>query len=225
MRTTLIILASFSLLSIASAGAASATPAIAVASSPDDDSPSRWRLETDIGMLIGSTDIGDVEGSAVGVHLNLGVRLGSLALLGEYDYQGVGEPDWMERARRGSLTRIGAVARYSLLTIGDQRSPIATDWWVEAGAGRQRVAWDGGGLLTRTDLALGFGMQLDGRLDRDSRRPKHVGPYVAFRAHVARAPGQGRDPQPTCGGPCNQATAPSKNDVSLFLHFGMSFGR
>lgn len=225
MRTTLILLASFSLLSLPSAGVASATPAIAVASSPADEGPSKWRVEADIGMLVGGTDIGDVEGGAVGVHLNLGVRHGPVALLGEYDYQAVGEPDWMEQPRRGALTRLGAVLRYSLLTIGDAGSPIATDWWVEAGGGRQRVAWDGGGLLTRTDLALGFGMQLDGRLGRDARRPRHVGPYVAFRAHVARAPGAAREPQPTCGGPCDQATAPSKNDVSLFFHFGMSFGR
>lgn len=226
MRTPSILLVTslFTLLSTVGAAGAS-TPAIAVSEHSSDDGPARHRFELDIGMLVGGSDVGDVEGSAVGLHLSAGIRRGPLALRAEYDYQSVGEPDWMSDARQGSLTRVGAVARYSILTIGGERSPVATDWWVEAGGGRQRIAWDGGGLLTRDDLALGFGMQLDARIDRRSRRPKHVGPYIAFRAHLARAPTQGRDPQPTCGGPCNQATAPSKNDASLFFHFGMSFGR
>jgi hypothetical protein len=87
-----------------------------------------------------------------------------------------------------------------------------------------RLAWDAGGTLTRPDVTLGFGLQLDKVIDRRADRPRMFGPYVGFRAHLARSPEE-PDGDPTCGGPCDEATHPSRNNVGLFFHFGVNWGK
>ena len=51
----------------------------------------QMRFEGGIGMLAGGFGVGPVSGSAIGAHLDGGVRAGRLALLGEYDFASVGE--------------------------------------------------------------------------------------------------------------------------------------
>jgi hypothetical protein len=210
MRTSsTIVLAVFVVLAPATA---LATPHIAT-----ERAPKERRNELFVGMLAGGAEVGDVSGSGVGVQIDAGRRFGDLSVLAEYGYHSV--------ARKGTQSRLGMTARYALVTIGGARSPLASEWWVEAGAGRQRVVWDAGGVLNRNDAVLGFGMHLQGRLGRRDARPRHVGPYLAIRAMLARAPEADPAPPPTCGGPCDYPTTPSRNDVSLFLHYGMYFGR
>lgn len=209
-------------LGISFAQTASATPYIAASA----EEPSHRRNEIHIGMLVGGSDVGDVGGPGVGIQLNAGRRFGDIAVYGQFDYLGVGESSYeIESPRRGSLTRGGLAARYLLLEIGERESPLGVNFWVEAGGGYQRVAWDGGGILSRNDIQLGFGLQLDGKLGRMSPDPRYFGPYFAFRANIARAPEAETGQMPTCNGPCDQATLPSRNDVSLFFNFGMHWGR
>ncbi len=198
---------------------AAATPYIA-SSAPEKPKDRRW--EVDIGMLVGGVDVGSKRGSSTGVHVNAGRRMGDLSLLGEYDYQSVGS-----RGARGRLSRLGFVARYSLMHFGQQkkRDVMGVDWWVEAGAGRQKIVWRDGGTLARNDAVFGFGMQLTGRSRRKNSRQRYFGPYVAFRANIARAPKPVMDTGPTCAGPCDTPTRGPKNDTSLFFHFGFNFGR
>lgn len=210
------------------AAAAQATPATIATAPEDAEPPGDRRTEVNLGMLLGGSDIGGRRYSTIGVQLDAGRRFGDLVLLGEYSYRAVGEQD---NPGRGALNRLGVTARYSLLrTRGTpdkrgHRGPVSGDYWFEAGAGVQRVTWDLGGELTRPDLVLGFGWQLNAVIGRKSPEPRYYGPYVSFRANVSRAPEASVDVPATCGGPCDQATQPSRNDVSLFFHFGFNWAR
>lgn len=208
---------------VSSSGPALATPVLATS----EEEPQRRSMEIHLGMLAGGTDIGDVRGPGVGVELNVGPRFGNLVLLGQFDYLGVGESSSTEDARRGSQARIGLLARYTFLDMGGEKGPLGVGFWLEGGGGRQHVAWDRGGTLTRNDITLGLGLQLDAHFDRDSntRRSRYLGPYFAFRANIARAPEAADGTEPSCGGPCDTATTPNRTDISLFFNFGMHWGR
>ncbi|MCE9580866.1 MAG: hypothetical protein K8W52_47570 [Deltaproteobacteria bacterium] len=180
------------------------------------------RIEARIGMLAGGGDVADVTGPSAGLHTSLGARLGEITTMAEYDYLSIGDA-YNDRANRhGTLSRIGATARYALFRTRDD-SPIATETWVEAGVGYERIAWGPGGLLRRPDLALGFGAELDGRPGWRSKHPRHLGMWLGLRAIVARAPAG--DMPAVCGGPCTQASPPSRNDVSIYFSWGAHFGR
>jgi hypothetical protein len=202
-------------------GLASATPYVAV--SPPDEPPLPKRLEVNIGMLAGGTDVGEVSGPGVGVIGSAGLRMGPMSLLGEASYTSVGDSPQLSVPVRGRRSRVGGVVRYSLLDLNRERSPLSTDFWVEGGVGRQHIAWNRGGTLERWDGIAGFGLQLNGKLDRKTGQPRYFGPYFAFRANVARAPDSPMEP--TCSGPCDKATRSSRADVSMFFHFGLNWGR
>lgn len=178
------------------------------------------RTEINFGLLVGGSDVGDINGTGVGLNLNLGRRFGDLVALGEYNHQTVGK-----RGTRGRMNRLGLTLRYSLLRLGlkKKRDPMGVDWFAELGAGRQYIAWNEGGRLARNDVQLGFGMQMMGRVKRADKY-RYVGPYFAFRARAARAP-KSANVMPTCAGPCDKPTGPPRTDVSLFFHVGMNFGR
>ncbi|HTM22279.1 MAG TPA: hypothetical protein VL172_17285 [Kofleriaceae bacterium] len=216
MRTPL---ASLVLLAaLTSRAAAQAPPAIAVDAPPREPG----RTEIDIGGLLGGGDIGEQRRFERGVQLNVGRRFGDLVLLGEYDYLTVGDDSV------ATMSRFGALARYSLLrssAVPGERSPVSGDFWVEAGAGMERIAWDVGGRLSRPDLALGFGWQVNAVIGKNQPRPRYYGPYVAFRALLARAPAPESEQPATCGGPCDQETRPSRNNVAMFFDFGINWGR
>jgi hypothetical protein len=208
-------------------GAARATPTIATSQEPPE--PMDRRTEINLGMLLGGSDVGQSSRGTFGIQVDIGRRFGDLVLLGEYGYLSVGEGGG---SSPGSLSRLGVTARYSLLRTSGapnrygRRKPVSGDYWMEAGAGMQRITWDTGGVLTRPDLVLGFGWQLDVVLGRRSAHPRYYGPYVAFRANLSRAPDSTvADLPATCGGPCDTATRPSQNDVGLFFHFGVNWGR
>lgn len=213
---------------VALAGSAAATPAIAGPVDVEPEPRGDRRFEVDLGMLVGGSDLSDQQRKTWGLHLNAGRRFGDLVLLGEYDYLTVGKGSSLHR---GTMSRAGLVARYSLLRTDSsidrphRRKPVSGDYWFEAGAGVQRVAWDEGGTLTRPDVVLGFGWQFNVVIDRKSDSPRYYGPYVAFRANISRAPGGEMDETTTCGGPCDTATSQPGTDVSMYLHLGINWGR
>lgn len=205
-----------------------ATPPPAIATSEPPKEKGDRRTEVDLGMLIGGSDIGETNRFTYGLHVNIGRRYGDLAVLGEYNYLSIGRQDSINQ---GNLNRIGATVRYSLLRTSGKpnqygrRGPVSGDYWFEAGAGLQRITWDAGGTLTRADLVAGFGWQFNVLIDRRAEKPRYYGPYVAFRANMARAPRSSTDLPATCGGPCNVETPPPGNDISAFVHFGINWAR
>ena len=204
--------------------ATSALAAPAIATSVEPARKGERRYEVDLGMLIGGTDIGQTQKSTVGLHLNAGRRYGDLVVLGEFDHLALG------RSVTGTLNRVGVMARYSLLrTSGEpdrrgRRFPLSGDFWFEGGVGAERITWDDGGRLTRPDLAFGFGWQFNVLIDRNGERPRYYGPYVAFRAHLARAP-ESQGGEVTCAGPCDSPSGPPLNDLSMFFHMGINWGK
>jgi hypothetical protein len=200
-------------------------PSIATAQTIAEDASAEKterRVDTRIGLLTGHGDVGDVDGPSTGVHASLGYRLGDATFMAEYGYLKIGDSDGEPMSRDGRMSRAGAALRWRIADVAKPGSPVGLEFWTEAGAGIERVTWQRGGVLTRPDLALGFGFEIDGRGWRQPR-PRHFGAYVGFRATVARAPG---DAGPAmCEGPCTEATPPSRNDVSLYFHFGLHWGR
>lgn len=223
-------LSSFSILPVALAAlliptGASATPSIATS----DEAPKKERrTEVNVGLLAGGTDVGENSRYTVGIQAQAGRRFGDLILLGEFGYLGLGRSD---SANQGTMTRAGLTVRYSLLRTNNwskrpyKRSPVTGDYWVELGAGMERIAWDRGGVVHRPDLVMGFGWQMNVVIDRKSNKPKYYGPFVAFRASGARAPESTLSMPSTCGGPCDTATPPPQNDISLMFHTGINWGR
>jgi hypothetical protein len=201
------------------------TPAIAhadAAIATDASPPVEHRLDTRLGMLLGGNDIGDVTGPSSGLAANLGYRRGETTLFAEYDYLHVGDGPNDTTSRDGRMTRGGANLRWQIADVAKTGSPVGIEWWLQGGAGFERVAWDHGGVLYRPDVSLGFGLDIDGRGWRQPH-PRHFGAYVAFRALLARAPTSTGPAM--CEGPCTEATRPSRNDVSMYFDFGLHWGR
>ncbi|MBL4636185.1 MAG: hypothetical protein JKY56_20155 [Kofleriaceae bacterium] len=188
---------------------------IAISAPPEDPIPKR--VEFDIGMMVGSLDLGTTSADATGIVLSAGMRLGELSLLAEFNHFS------LQASELGSMNRVGAVARYSIVPLGDEESFATGDLWVEAGAGYEHINWRRGGVLDRPDMALGFGWQGNFVMDAKSDHPRYFGPYFAMRALVA--PGPPSDVAAVCGGPCGRATTPSATDVSFMFHMGVNWGR
>jgi hypothetical protein len=205
---------------LCAAGAALATPEIATSPSSEPDEPKDRSTDIALGLILGGTDVGDVDGPGVGFQLMIGRRFGPLALLGEYAYHSVGDGPNDAQSRNGNVNRLGVVARFDAWSIGAVDGRLRGALYFEGGAGRHHVAWDKGGSLTRNDLSFGFGFQQRVRVG-DTRRS--IGWFTGLRGQLARAPDV--DATPTCDGPCDTLTVPSRRDLSLFWMFGINFGR
>ena len=170
-----------------------------------------------LGMMLGGADVGDATGFSIGVSAGAGYRIGDVTLRGLFDYYKVGDQD-----RHGRGTRVGGALRYSFANNLDDRG-VGIDFWGEAGLGYEHVAWLAGGVLDRPSGEAAFGMEVMGRgeRDRDGRR-HYVGYFMAFRGLVGVAPEM--NVPATCGGPCSEATRPSRTDISMFFELGLHWG-
>ena len=106
-----------------------------------------------------------------------------------FDYYRVGDdPTTTEMARRGRATRLGGAVRYSFAHT-DYESAAQVDFWGEAGAGYERIAWLEGGVLNRPSAEFAFGIDGGRRSDRDHRgHRRQIGYFMAFRTLLAQAP-------------------------------------
>ncbi|HUJ63845.1 MAG TPA: hypothetical protein VLX92_35335 [Kofleriaceae bacterium] len=202
------------------------TPAAAqtvATSSGDDAVPTLHLFDARVGLALGDADVGNVSGFSAGFTSSLGYRIGDVSVRALFDYYGVGSSDdGMQRHAR--TTRVGGALRYSIRNNGYDGN-FGADFWGELGAGWQHVAWLQGGILDRPDVELALGTDLTGRGDPDRHgRRRAMGYFMAVRALVAEAPA---DPtaMATCEGPCSQATAPTRTDVTIFFELGVHWGR
>lgn len=194
------------------------TPPAKEADEPRDVFESRTELG--FGALLGSYSVGPLRGPSHGIHLDAARWLGPFAVVGEYDLLGVGESTLeTDKAIRGRLHRGGLSARYAPARFGGGDFFIQGALWVEAGAGVERVIWDGGGRLDRWDVSAGVGGQANFRLGEED--PSMLGVFYAFR--VLAAPGPGRGGEPTCAGPCDAPTAPYGTDLGFYFNMGLVF--
>lgn len=176
-----------------------------------------------LGMLLGSQRVGPLAGIAVGMQVDAGISYRRLAVLGEYDFASVGETDTYTTvdAVRGLMHRFGGNVRYRFARVGDK--PLAGDFWLEAGAGREYIRWYGGGALARNDVSAGLGGQLTIRWGHDEH-PKKLGVFYALKVIGAKRPEAKMGP-PTCAGPCDTATGPMPYDLGIYFNFALTFGR
>jgi hypothetical protein len=186
--------------------------------------PLYTQLDGRIGLLLGGSDVGDADGFSAGVSGALGYRLGDLTVRGTFDYYRVGDGGDEAMDRKGRATRLGGALRYSF-AHNSYDADVGVDFWGELGAGYEHVAWRQGGILDRPsgELAVGFDVGGRGKPDSHGRRRK-VGYFMAFRSLIAQGP-EMAGVTATCGGPCNEATKPSRTDVSMFFELGVHWGR
>ncbi|MBL9017017.1 MAG: hypothetical protein JNL83_22720 [Myxococcales bacterium] len=197
----------------------------------DDDRPALRRVEGRIGWLVGGSDVGDADGFSMGLSLGVGYRIGDLTLRGTVDHYRTGDSNDEGggsgmTTRRGRGTRVGGALRYSFANTGEQRGSggLGADFWGEVGLGLEHVAWRQGGVLDRPSASLAVGYELDGQGERGKHgRRRHIGYFMAFRTFVAQGPEM--DGPAVCGGPCSQATKPSRTDLSMFFELGLHWGR
>lgn len=192
----------------------------------DDDRAAPRRVEGRVGMLLGGSDVGDADGFSIGLSAGVGYRIGDLTVRAMFDHYRTGDSSDETLDRRGRGTRVGAAVRYSFANTGETRSGggLGVDFWGEAGLGLEHVAWREGGVLDRPSGEVAVGFELDGQGERGRHgRRRHVGYFMAFRSLIAQGPEMAGPA--VCGGPCTQATKPSRMDVSMFFELGLHWGR
>jgi len=198
--------------------AASAQTLVATSAPPEPPAPRT--LDARVGMILGGADAGDVNGFSFGGTASVGYGIGDNMVRGTFDYYSVGDNADELMQRHGRTTRLGAAVRHSFRATGPDRS-LAANLWGELGGGYERLAWLHGGLLERADAELAFGVDLGFRNTFEYHH-NMTGYFMDFRALLAEAPPSVA--MATCGGPCTEATAPPRADVSLFFDFGVQWG-
>ena len=182
------------------------------------------QVDARLGLLLGGSDVGDADGFSAGVSGAIGYRLGELTLRGMVDYYRVGDGGDEAMNRKGRATRLGGALRYSF-AHNSYESSVGVDFWGELGAGYEHVSWRQGGILDRPSGELAVGFDVGGRGDRDARgNRRKVGYFMAFRSLIAQGP-EMAGVTATCGGPCTEATKPSRTDVTMFFELGVHWGR
>jgi hypothetical protein len=204
------------------ASTASAQSLVATDEAPGKHTPTL--IDGRLGMLVGGADVGDADGFSVGLSAGLGYRIGDLTLRGTFDYYRVGDNADEIMQRKGRASRFGGAARYSFANNGDD-GKLGVDFWGELGGGYEHVDWRPGGVLDRPSVELAFGFDVTGRGERDhAGHRREVGYFMAFRSFIGQAP-EMVGAMATCGGPCDEATTPSRTDITMFFDFGLHWGR
>ena len=222
-------LATVALLGLSAVASANTVATDGVSSSSEEpSSPLAKRLEGRLGVLLGGADVGDADGFSAGVSASLGYRIDDVTVRATFDHYRVGDSETETMVRRGRGTRLGGAVRYSFANSNpdyDHHSGgLGLDFWGEAGIGLEHVAWRAGGVLDRPsgELAVGFDLDVYGERKAGNHR-RHVGYFMAFRTLIGQGPEM--DVPATCGGPCNEATKPSRIDLSMFFEMGVHWGR
>lgn len=205
-------------------------PPVVVTQAPEPERVSLMEgsgLEAAVLLEGGRFDAADVAGPQFGVRgivagrfgpLRLGIE-GSLAKFSGsrdlYDTDGWWR-GWEDHG--GEVIRYGATARYRV--AGGEHQPVTTSsplqlaFYLEAGVGRQRIAWDGGGEVSRNDVALGLGVDIGG----GQQRFGGLDMGVRVLASPTLEGGSG------CGPVCTRASTDRTHDLGVLIHLGGTFG-
>lgn len=198
----------------------------------DRDRWKNWRIAGGAGVRFGSFTVnGDSTGAVIPFHLDLGARRRHTFLYGSYDVFGIdasfpaADPA-VDTARStttiglgdgsGLVHRLGLNARRAFGSITEHDGGLEV--WGEVGLGLQHIRWDAGGVWTRPDLALAVGATGLGL-----SKTRHAGLGIALRVLISRR-NDTVHAMPACGGPCDEATAPSGFDRSFLFDLSVPFG-
>ncbi len=190
----------------------------------------RWRWEAAVGGSFGTLRLRQQDLGPAGLFLQAGIRDHRLAFAADYRRLGVSwhaaadatrsDPAWVSMDTGGALDRLGAVARFNVLTLGldlaDKNMHFAHEFaelFVEAGGGVERIAWDHGGELWRGDAEFGGGIRLYGMRVTEHRT---IGLLFRITKYVSRRPSD-YTMTPVCSGPCDRPTPPTSWDTGLLL--------
>lgn len=207
-------------------GLSLAVAAPVVSHAGEDDGWERGRSDVGLGLLVGGFNVGHVGGTGVGTHIDAGWNKGSWLLYGEYDFLAIGESSYeVDDPIRGRLHRLSAMLRRSVADISGSRVPLRGELWLEGGLGRQFITWNEGGRLGRNDLAFGIGAEMNIMARKDSADPHVFSIHYAVRTLIAEAPLSAKMEPPTCAGPCDEPTGPSRWDLGVFFNMGITWGR
>ena len=199
------------------ASTASAQTLVAVSAAPEQPAPRL--IEAEVGMMMGGADAADVNGFSFGGTASVAYRIGDNSLRGMFDYYSVGDGYQEVMQRHGRGTRVGAALRHAFRSIDRDRS-LYGDLWGELGGGYEQIGWTTGGVLSRPDAELAFGIDLG---FRNTKSQTLTGYFMDFRAFLGEAPSVA-GAMTTCGGPCTEATTPPRIDVSMFFEMGVHWG-
>jgi hypothetical protein len=190
---------------------------------PDDD----LRFELAGAFTGGSFYDGPLHGGGAGVLIAGGVRYDRVAVVADLDYSAIAEPTRLPfiatpghlvappaLPEDGALRRVGLAARWSLVEarslVGRKRGPPRAidrdDLWIEAGVGREHVAWNTGPDLDRPDVAFGIGFDGSAR-SQPGETKAHAGVSIGLRVILAHDP-----------------TDPRAIDHSIIGSIGFAFG-
>lgn len=184
--------------------------------------PSSSEFGGQLGLMLGTADVGDTGGFSVGLATALGYRRDDLTVRALFDYYRVGDSSDAMPVRRGRAVRLGGALRYSFANNG-RDDKVGVDFWGEAGGGLEHVFWRTGGVLDRPSGELAFGLDVLVRGARDDGgRRRHVGYFIDIRSFVGEGPTV--DVPAMCGGPCDHATRPPRVDISTFFELGIAWG-
>jgi len=187
--------------------------------------PRPTEVDLRLGMLLGGADVGDADGFSIGASAGFGYRIRDLTVRALLDYYKVGDNSGETLQRKGRATRAGAALRYSFANTGWNKDGFLADFWGELGGGFEHITWRQGGVLDRPTGEVAIGVDLGHRSEPSATGArKKIGYFMAFRSLVAQGPEMDGETS-TCGGPCNEATKPSRTDLSMFFEFGVHWGR
>ncbi|MBV8759172.1 MAG: hypothetical protein JO257_17925 [Deltaproteobacteria bacterium] len=200
--------------------ASTASAQTLVAFAPPPEKPAPRSVEAEVGMMMGGADAADVNGFSFGGTASVGYRIGDNALRASFDYYSVGDGYQEVMQRHGRATRVGGALRHSFRST-DRDRDFYGDLWGELGGGYEQIGWTSGGLLSRPDAELAFGVDLGFR----NTKSQHItGTFMDFRAFLGEAPPDAHA-MATCGGPCTEATTAPRVDVSMFFEMGVHWGQ
>jgi hypothetical protein len=189
-----------------------------------------WEGEIAIqGAPMGGIDVADLSGGRVGVlavgarqlgSLRVGLELGVATFWASRDlYTADGWWNGWEDIG-GQATRVGASLRYRVVSAVNGAPGLGNmignlSFYAEVAAGREHIAFSGGGELDRNDAAFGIGFEFA------AGRERFGGMDLGVRVVASQTPTRGI---PRCDARCRLDTEDGTADLAVLIHLGALFG-